>query len=529
MEPLLFDPVREAKRAISPRPGLGEETMAERKALASYYGGAELQQYIYPFSNNEDPAKLRHRQQRAVQHYENLTSEIASLYIEGVYRTNQVKRDTGGASSVIDAYFRSAYDLWFQNEFAPLSLILPRLFVYLDWPYDARQPVSMLEQRDSLLFPRPSIVRPSSVVSYRCNAVGELVWVCRKMRTDPNAMGGLPANGVAAEFYEVRDAKYIYTLGGSGGAVPMLRDAQGDPVSRAEHRIEGGSVIMGAWRKNILHDDVGYAYMQPCIDLSIAALQIVSSIIEVIDLHMVMKMVADPQTIEAINKQGGIGNANIIPVLPGESGESHISPFYISTPTAELAQLHALKTDTREAIYSAARLRDRATDRAISGTAKLMDAVPEIAAISRIANYLQSFDEQIAQRIGKTWSEVKAVTVSYPSQFNLKSVEEHLAELTGIAAANAAVPGMIPESRTAMVEKLKQYWRAELPDIPEEIWQKIEVELEEPPKAPPGEEGGEEEQPSGGGAQSSEPPQQPPTPPSRGTSSPKPPKNIQTM
>lgn len=452
------------KEAVKSRSAAADLARWERKALAAFYGGDDLAPYILEHSRKEDPEKLDWRRARTISHYEPYPYEIASTYVEGVFRTKEVKRECGDED--LNEYFGREYDMWFQNDFAPLALNLPEPWIFFRMPDADYRPLSQRDVKDQKLWPRPHIELSSIVLNFKMGLDGCLKWVSRKRRTR-----------TGDEFIEIYDDVYCYHVDGEGD---IIRQAGPDnqPVDMLPHGFFGVPAIYAPWRRNYAKDGAGFAFLSPVIDQSIGCLQVLAMLVEAGYFHLHPQLVMTTEAAEkAIQSGMGAGQPIIADQPPGVSQEP---VKYLQKPTTDFDILIRWASEwCPKKIYRLARLRDRSSDKAISGISKLMDAVPELAALSAVANYFQAIDQRVCELITGAVLQRGDATVQakYPVSFDLKTPAERLTEIGTIASAmKDAALDMPPRG---IAELLKQAFHALLPDADPETLKAIDTQIDE--------------------------------------------------
>jgi hypothetical protein len=150
--------------AIKARKSMSNTVRDEKKALASYYGGETLYNWIAPFSKKEDGAKQLWRATRTIDHYSNYVKEISQAYLDGIYRKNSVKRVT--SIDALDNYLNTTYDTYFKNDIALMQLLIPECFIYI-----CHQEIEMAieteqDKMDMKAWAMPEVVLGSNVLNY---------------------------------------------------------------------------------------------------------------------------------------------------------------------------------------------------------------------------------------------------------------------------------------------------------------------------------------------------------------------------
>lgn len=455
-------------QAIEQRPGFHALCTEEAAAIDTYYGDTTaLMARVHPFSHKEEPGKLKWRRAATIEHYENFVDEIAHAYTEQVYRSSDIARTTPSVD--IDTYLSERYADYWATEVAPLALVVPELYVYLDMPAIGDAPLSQYDQSSAKHWARPSIVLGSSVTNVCDDADGNLLWVSRKMRT--------LVDGREVEWFEIRDATHIHCVDETGKPVPMLSDGS----SSGPHGMDSIPVVRLRWRTNRASGGcVGMAHMRAIVTLNLAQLQVKSMRVEAGYMHLSYKLVADADTLAKIKEQGGIGNTNIIAELETEPGITRAETRYLTTPIDVMEELRRWETeDLPQQMYRIARLRDRSAKQTMntSGISKAFDMVPELGAVASVAGWLRAADHATVTKIAASAGIAPdSVVVAYPSTFDVQSSSDIANDMLPIA--KAMYEGHVPMSSTALREQVLAYFRAVLADPSDETMAAIERELE---------------------------------------------------
>jgi len=418
-----------------------------KEAFAAYYGRDLLYPFIEPFSPKEDRVKIRTRAEKTVKHYENYPLEISQLYVEGVYKTGEVKRSSGVKE--LDEYFQIEYDSYFQNAIAPFLLLQPELFIYFAWPKVDELPASRHAQRELKLWPRPFIETADHILNFETDSDGDLVWVSRDM----------------GDYVEVLDNGFVYKLDRKGTSI-------GTPQA---HGFQTIPCIRAVYKENKAYPaPVGHAYLHEVVQKSLACLQYTSMLVEAGYFHLSLQLVMGQRTFD--NTNGQLGNDRVIIEEAGDEPQTR----FLAKPDLEFSTLVDLVFDKiPKAIYRAARLRDRSTEQNISGVAKLLDAVPELAALSSIATYFHKVDEQATSIIASAYEGKEILTdIAYPNNFDMRSSEEIMASVISVADASSKSDD-IPISRTLYKSLMVQAAKTMLPDAAPKLLSEIEKEFEE--------------------------------------------------
>lgn len=438
-----------------------EET---REALAAYYGGDKLLDFIYPFSRTENFEKLQWRRYLTLKHYRNYPKEIGHKYLEGLFRGHSITRKYNDEN--FDHYLVSKYDSWFRRNVAMQSLYLPEFFVACSMPGSEMSVITRQDEIDMQLTPYPVVIYPHHVRDFALDAEGNVLWIA----------------------FDVPGGHEVYTE----TDFVQMRQVQGSDAltieSQKPHGFSRCPVVRIAYEDNAQYADcetpVGHAFMKEIVALSIGDLQYRSMLVDATYQHLFLKIVMGEETARA-TLTGGMGNNTVITEAEGEHGSSR----YLATPNMEITTLRTIiYQDNPAQIYQQARLRDHSATIAQSGLAKTFDMVPETGALSAVAEYLSVADMRICDLLYDGWLGTKAddemrtkARVTYPASFDVRSPLEMMGQFAQFVGLSVTQP--LPTSETFVREAMKDMQRGLLPNASADILRLIDDETDNAPFA----------------------------------------------
>lgn len=439
-----------------------------REALAAYFAGERLYEYIYPLSRIENPEKLNWRRFQTVKHYRNYPKEIGKKYLEGIYRGHPITRKYDDPA--FDKYLIETYDAWFRRDIAMPSLYLPELFVVCSLPNSGIQPISKLDEQQLGLKPYPVVVYPQHVRDFEMDNDGNIEWISFD-------------SGSSVHIY-TPDEFLSYTISQNEDSSLTVMT---DPDVRKKHGFSRCPVVRIAYEDNASYADVGiatpvgHAMMHEIVSLSIAELQYQSMLIEATYAHLFYKVVMGQETATQSMMQG-IGNSTVLIETPEEKGITR----YMPTPSYEInALINLIENVSPKRIYQMARLRDHSAVIAQSGLAKTFDMVPETGVLTDISTFLSDADARIVDllasaSLGPTAVEAK-IGVVYPASFDVRGPLDMLGQFSQFTGMAVTQP--LPTSKTAIREMMKDMQRSLLPNADSETLQEIDLETDNAPFA----------------------------------------------
>jgi hypothetical protein len=437
------------------------------EALAAYFAGERLYEYIYPFSRTENNEKLNWRRFLTVKHYRNYPKEIGRKYLEGLFRGHSITRKYDDED--FDQYLVNKYDSWFRREVAMPALYLPELFVVITLPEKPEGVITKQDESDLGIKPYPVVVYPQHVRDFALDADGNVEWIT----------------------FDTGSSVHAYTAGEFITADTVVNeDGTSFTInSRKAHGFNRCPVVRIAYEDNAAYADVGattpvgHAMMKEIVSLAIADLQYRSMLVEAGYAHLFYKVVMGEETAKQ-SISDPMGNSSVIIEAEGENGKTR----YMATPSFEIQALKDIVFTLIPAqIYQQARLRDNSVTIAQSGLAKTFDLVPETGVLSAIAEFLSVADEKIVDLLADAWLGKKAVemrkksTVTYPASFDVRSPLETMGQFSQFVGMAIASP--LPTSKIAIREMVKDVQRSMLPNASSELLQKIDEETDKAPFA----------------------------------------------
>lgn len=442
--------------AVALRPNatiLNDET---KEALASYFAGQLLYPYIYPFSRLENQEKLGWRRFQTIKHYRNYPAEIASQYVEGVFRSRQVERLFN--DTTFDSYLHTDYNNWFVKQFASFSLLLPETWIIISKPDSCAEVVTKQDERELGILPYASIVYPHYVQNFALGRDGKVDWVSFR---NPG-----------------KDYFTIYTRSS------ILQIAEnGTVLNEVLHGWQETPVVRIAWQENTAYEGtapIGHSFLKTVVDLSLANLQYTSMLVEMGYFHLAYKVIMGPETAKKAIEEG-VGNQTPIIEFEEEKGTTR----YLELPPMEIEALKDIIYDRNQsAIYKAARLVDRGGQVQQSGVAKTIDMMPEIAALSSVAEFWRKADREIVRLMAQGYfgdalfaKKMQQARIQYPSTFDRYTAQDSITDLTKLTSAISS--SNLPFSQTFMKEMMKRVQRSLLPDATPEQLKKMDEEMED--------------------------------------------------
>ena len=439
-----------------------------REALAAYFAGERLYEYIYPFSRIENPEKLNWRRFQTVKHYRNYPKEIGRKYLEGIYRGHSITRKYNDPD--FDKYLVESYDPWFKRDIAMPALYLPELFVVCSMPNSDIQPISKLDEQDLGLRPYPVVVYPQHVRDFEMDNDGNIQWITFDA-------------GSSVHCYTPDEFLSYNISQNEDSSLTVLEE----PAIRKRHGFARCPVVRIAYEDNSAYADVGittpvgHAMMKEIVSLSIADLQFRSMMIESMYAHLFYKMVMGEETAKYTITEGA-GNSTVIIEPDGEKGNTR----YMATPAYEIdALIKMVDVVMPSQIYQVARIHDHSAVIAQSGLAKTFDMVPETGVLTAVATFLSDADARIvdllASKVLGDAVVIAATGVTYPASFDVRGPLDMLGQFSQFVGMAVTQP--LPTSKVAVREMMKDMQRSLLPNATSEILQEIDAETDAAPFA----------------------------------------------
>jgi hypothetical protein len=457
------------KRAMGKRPKFKELCRVTEQALASLEGGEALYGYIFPFSPREDGEKLANRRRQTLNHFDPYPEEITNIYVENIFRSKEDKREVEGVA-VLNDYLKNRYYKWLTNEAIYYYLNLPETFLFYERP-ETPEGVEILSPADSQkleLFIEPSLIFPDSVPYLELDRkdnveLARVVDGKGYMIITKTQIARVDKSGKLRTDLDPEERQYDHEF----------IDQYGNPAAplRRHYYRKAYSIGRGV---------VGRAFFQQIQLKSIAGLQFISMFIEAAYQHLSMKLKMSKQTADATaDENGAIGTGNF-DIIIEEGGPSSVPTGYIAMPAMELQTMMKLIFEVLpEIMFRLARLRLPGSTTAATGIAKLMEAIPELNAITKAIETVWQFDEDTVKFIAANFkgAQGKKVVVSYPSNHDVRSTTEKMADIATLAETIST--GKVPSSPTLVGEIMKRLFRAILPDISKELLDKGEKEIDD--------------------------------------------------
>lgn len=463
------------EKAIEERASRKDLEASEKMALAASYGGELLRPYIFPLSSKEDRAKWISRQTQTINHYENFPSIVVRKILEGVFRDEKMNRlitdvDEGDIEEFINDYLYDEYDEWIESTFADLALRHDELYIKVEEPnvsipgIDASGTITLQDRKEHGLIPQPYLVFSSQVWNVSFTRDGKLKWICI-VREETDGVREL----------EIIDADERCVIQLDNNKWEFREEI-------SKHGFHSIPVVPCIYSVNYGYPQrTGRGYLTDVIRKSIGCLQYLSMFIEAVYAHLSLKIVASERTAE---KTTEIGNYNFIIEYPVDledepTGKKMVIPTrYLEMPNVELDKLIEIIWERiPDSIYKAANL--RVTGGSATGISKLMDAVPELSTMKRVAKFLMFADEEIARLIvGKINPDLlERLVVNYDLTFDVRSIGEQVNDWAKLVETLGK--GIIPKSEKGIREMAKRIYDAFLPNVDSATRNMIHEQLDE--------------------------------------------------
>lgn len=452
-------PTSEYAAKLIERPGYARVVKEANRAASCYYGGDSLLPYITKYSAGEDNDKFQWRQAKIIENFENYTQEISQQYIEGVAGAGTIVRET--KDNILDAKLKDSYAIWFEEEFMPMALMLPEIYVQICKDPATSEVRSKQDALDQKLMPYTTLVFPQFVQNFCCDREKNMQWITIR-------------NG---ENFEIWDNESTVTINKEGKVI----------IPKQLHGFKKCPFIRVTWRENKAVEGQpkpGYAFMFNITMQTLSLLTWIGQLQESALFHLYPKLVWSEDTKKKTQAQGGIGVDT--PITEAATPDQGPGTRYLTMPGTEIETLERVTFDRKQAsIYRTARLRDRSTEKSQSGISKMMDMIPEVSILKSIARFISRYDKHIITFMAEAWIETlkpEQVSVTYPKTFDNKSVTEVMQQVASYQALmdESSLPSS-PTAQRILSKKVTIAQLGDLTDLTDELRKQIEKEIDDAP------------------------------------------------
>lgn len=434
--------------------------LAERN-LDAYTGDVVKTKYLPRYSTRELDPDYNDRLDRAKNNYFNFPKKVLNIYRNSIFRQTEPTRDSDNKD--IQQFWLNAdgnktpIGRLVKDKVFTLQQITGGCLVVVDKPRipDELQglQISRQQQEQFELFPYVYCLPWSHLVNYSVDQFGRYEWVILEKGKDAKG-NRLYKIWDKADWWVV-DQDQVIVEGGlhNLGAVPVLPCiAIGDP--RPGYNFQ-----------------VPISPLNDVVSISLKIFEEMSRLDQMVVMHIFLR-IAMPESMFKKIQEAGSGNVNALVYPDGYQG---VQAHYVEVSGKEIETMIDLIFDKYpHMILEMADIRSK-TDkpREESGVAKFIDSSDELANLIEKAESIEEIENRITD-LYKRWEGIDGdnTTISYSKNFDVKSVNEQLQEMTTIFKEDLHAP-------TFAKALVKRVTRKMLGNIDEGTWANIEQEIEE--------------------------------------------------
>lgn len=434
--------------------------LAERN-LDAYTGDVVKQKYLPRYSTRELDSDYTDRLKRAANNYFNFPKKVLNIYRNSIFRQTEPTRDSDN-KDVLKFWHntdgnQTSIGKFVKDKVFTLQQIAGGCLVVVDKPRIPAelkgQPISRQQQEDFELFPYAYCLPWSKLINYAVDPFGRYEWVI--LDNGKDADGNRLFKIWDKEDWWVVDGDQVRTDAGHHGlnAVPVLPSiAVGDP--RPGYNFQ-----------------VPISPLNDVVSISLKIFEEMSRLDQMVVMHIFLR-IAMPESMFKKIQEAGTGNVNALVYPDGYQG---VTAHYVEVSGKEIETMIDLIFDKYpHMILEMADIRSK-TDkpREESGVAKFIDSSDELANLVEKAESIEEIEKRITD-LYKRWENIEGdnTTISYSKNFDVKSVNEQLEEMTKIFKEDLHAP-------TFAKELVKRVTRKMLGNIDDGTWQDIEQEISE--------------------------------------------------
>ncbi|TET36702.1 MAG: hypothetical protein E3J72_08065 [Planctomycetota bacterium] len=427
--------------------------------LAAYEGGrAFTAESGYLFSHQRETPEDRAFRLRRVVYY-NYCRSIIDVYLSHLYKKGVLRE----SSSLRYREFLQDVDLcgsdadsFMTQSVAPLAFALGTVFVVVDMPPAGGDYRSRGDELAAGLRPYARFLMPMDVVDWETDSLGAYRWI--KIREEHSQAREITGGSKKTQVrYRVWTPEKWFLLDENDNYVNP-HGASGEP-----HPVGRVPVVKVMCEKSLAAPDFGISFLQ---DIAPIAQKIynLASLLDEFLYKQCFSFLAWPGEIH----EERLGASNVANFDP----ESGSPPVYVTPPTDPAKFLESQIARNIEEIYRLARIEYAGNHPRVaqSGFAKAIDFHDTNNMLAKKASHLEAAERAIARIFFRWTGEKAAANVIYPREFNVKAINDEIAE-----AIQALSLGIAP----TFVKHVKRRLAARfLPNLEEKERRKIENEIE---------------------------------------------------
>lgn len=458
----------------------------------SYEGGAEYTSktdYLFAHARETDK-DYEERLARAV--FTNFVRKQIDVYAAFIFK-DAINRETK------DEAFKE-FELNADRRGTPLSQVMAEqvgkfgmiqghTVTVVDLPRDASTSKTRRQDKEKGIRPYVRVYSPLEVVDWAIDADGSYRWL-RVCEDAVETLNWNDTRGKAKRIYRVwtREEFFVY-------------DEDGNQIDAGEHKLGEVPAVFTPVKEHLKYVDIGESLVVDTAALNRRIYNYESVLDEFIyrQAFNILAMPYDPEK-TPLGANAGSGSQNTAPTTLGTGKglrfpNSGHPPFYLSPPTppAEVIMERIEKAQAR--LVEVAKLQDRKGSAAEkSGIALKYEFHESNSAFAKIAKNLEDGEKKIIRLFYKWQGKDEVpVSVSYPTDFNLSTLEEQLDEALALVELNisptftkqvkknvvaVAMPGLDAKTDKKITEEIDSERAAN--EVVEEVERRLKEEEEKP-------------------------------------------------
>lgn len=429
---------------------------AAKKSMAAYtddvVGSTE---YVPKYSAREDEIDYEQRLLRTENSYFNFVRKIVGIYATAIFRSTEPARSSD--EKTIERFWSNAdgnglpIGKFVKDRVFVLNQTTGGALVVIDKPrIETGGQISRQQQEEMGLFPYSYVIPWTDLVNYKVDRAGRLEWIIYCEGKDENGDRLYKVWDRTSWAVMDKDAKPSEQGDHNLGIVPVVR-----------------SIALGNPKNNF---QTPLCLLADVVRISMKIYELMSQLDQIVIGHAFPKL-AMPQSMFDKIKESGAGVFNILIYPDGYQGQqSH----YIEMPSSEIESMIGMIFDKLpHMILEMATVRSK-TDkpREESGVAKFIDSSDELSNLVDKAEGMEILEQQMTE-IAARWERIRnpEFTVSYSKSFDVKTVNEQIADMVALFKEDLHAP-------SAAREMVKRVIRKMLGNVDKSVWTKIEEEIE---------------------------------------------------